>query len=84
MFGRLATLPVRTHLHDNQQLRALLTDGLASRFEDLAVQFQCVARPDPAPRLASLRAGGIGKGGFDLLGRGDDDGPRVARRSVNT
>ena len=36
VFGRLATLArTRTHLHDNQQLRALLTAGLASRFEDL-------------------------------------------------
>jgi NTE family protein len=87
VFGRLATLArTRTHLHDNQQLRALLTDGLASRFEDLAVQFQCVARANPTPRLASLRSGGIGKEeAFDLLGRADaDDAPRLARRSVNT
>jgi NTE family protein len=44
VLGRLATLArTRTHLHDNAPLRALLTNGLASRFEDLAVEFQCVA-----------------------------------------
>jgi NTE family protein len=44
VLGRLATLArTRTHLHDNAPLRALLADGLADRFEELAVPFQCVA-----------------------------------------
>ena len=45
VLGRLTTLArTRTHLHDNEALRALLTERLpASRIEDLAVPFQCVA-----------------------------------------
>jgi NTE family protein len=45
VLGRLATLArTRTHLHDGESLRALLTDGLpVGRIEELAVPFQCVA-----------------------------------------
>ena len=45
VLGRLATLArTRTHLHDTESLRALLTDGLpVGRIEELAVPFQCVA-----------------------------------------
>ena len=44
VLGRLATLArTRTHLHDNAPLRAVLTEGLPDRFEDLALEFQCVA-----------------------------------------
>ena len=44
ILGRLATLArTRTHLHDNERLRALLVDALPERIEDLAVPFQCVA-----------------------------------------
>jgi NTE family protein len=45
MLGRVATLVrTRTHLHDNDALRALLADALpVSRIEELAVPFQCVA-----------------------------------------
>ncbi len=45
VLGRLATLArTRTHLHDSESLRALLTDGLpVGRIEELAVPFQCVA-----------------------------------------
>jgi NTE family protein len=43
--GRLATLArTRTHLHDNEGLRRLLTDSLpVASIEELAVRFQCVA-----------------------------------------
>ena len=43
--GRLATLArSRTHLHDNDTLRALLEEALpVRRIEDLAVRFECVA-----------------------------------------
>ena len=43
--GRVATLArTRTHLHDNEPLRALLADGLADRrIEDLPIRFECVA-----------------------------------------
>jgi NTE family protein len=41
---RLTTLArTRTHLHDNESLRRLLTEALPERIEDLAVPFQCVA-----------------------------------------
>jgi NTE family protein len=45
VLGRLATLArTRTHLHDSESLRALLTEGLpVGRIEELAVPFQCVA-----------------------------------------
>jgi NTE family protein len=45
VLGRLGTLArSRTHLHDNERLRAILTDALpVERIEDLAVPFQCVA-----------------------------------------
>ena len=45
VFGRLATLVrTRTHLHDADGLRRLLTDALpVERIEDLAVPFQCAA-----------------------------------------
>jgi NTE family protein len=45
LVGRLATLArSRTHLHDNEPLRALLDAELGGRaIEDLAVPFQCVA-----------------------------------------
>ncbi|HWC25282.1 MAG TPA: patatin-like phospholipase family protein [Solirubrobacteraceae bacterium] len=45
VMGRLTTLTrTRTHLHGNDALRALLAEALpASRIEDLAVPFQCVA-----------------------------------------
>ena len=44
-FGRAATLArSRTHLHSNRPLRTMLEQLLpASRFEDLAVPFHCVA-----------------------------------------
>lgn len=43
--GRLATLArSRTHLHENDALRALLADSLpVDRIEDLPVRFECVA-----------------------------------------
>jgi len=43
--GRLGTLArTRTHLHENESLRALLHEALpVSRIEDLVVPFQCVA-----------------------------------------
>jgi NTE family protein len=45
IIGRLGTLVrTRTHLHDNDGLRRVLTDSLdAERFEDLRVPFHCVA-----------------------------------------
>jgi NTE family protein len=45
VLGRLGTLArTRTHLHDNDGLRRLLTDALAvERIEDLPVAFECVA-----------------------------------------
>ena len=45
VLGRLSTLArTRTHLHDNDRLRGLLTDVLpVSRIEDLEVDFECVA-----------------------------------------
>jgi NTE family protein len=45
LVGRLATLArSRTHLHDNEPLRALLDAALGGRaIENLAVPFQCVA-----------------------------------------
>jgi NTE family protein len=45
VLGRLGTLArTRTHLHDNDGLRRLLTEALpAERIEDLAVPFECVA-----------------------------------------
>ena len=45
VLGRLGTLArTRTHLHDNEGLRALLAGGLGdARIEDLALPFQCVA-----------------------------------------
>jgi NTE family protein len=45
VLGRLATLVrTRTHLHDADGLRRLLTDALpVERIEDLAVPFQCAA-----------------------------------------
>jgi NTE family protein len=45
VLGRLTTLArSRTHLHANESLRALLTEGIpVGRIEDLAVPFQCVA-----------------------------------------
>jgi NTE family protein len=45
MLGRLSTLVrTRTHLHENDGLRRLLTDALpVERIEDLRVPFQCVA-----------------------------------------
>lgn len=45
VLGRLATLArTRTHLHENEPLRALLTDALpVGRIDELAVPFQCVA-----------------------------------------
>ena len=45
VLGRLGTLArTRTHLHDNEGLRRLLTDALpVSRIEDLPVRFECVA-----------------------------------------
>ena len=45
LLGSLTTLArTRTHLHDSEPLRALLERTLpASRIEDLAVRFQCVA-----------------------------------------
>jgi NTE family protein len=45
ILGRLATLArSRTHLHESQQLRRLLTESLpVGRIEDLAVRFECVA-----------------------------------------
>ena len=45
VFGRLGTLVrTRTHLHDNDGLRRMLTESLpVSRIEDLAIPFQCVA-----------------------------------------
>jgi NTE family protein len=45
ILGRLGTLArTRTHLHDNDGLRRLLTEALpAERIEELPVAFQCVA-----------------------------------------
>jgi NTE family protein len=45
LFGRLGTLArTRTHLHDNDGLRTMLSETLpVDRIEDLAVPFQCVA-----------------------------------------
>ena len=45
ILGRIGTLVrTRTHLHDNDGLRAMLDDALGSRrIEDLMVPFQCVA-----------------------------------------
>jgi NTE family protein len=45
ILGRLGTLArTRTHLHDNEGLRRLLERSLpVSRFEELEVEFQCVA-----------------------------------------
>ncbi len=46
VLGRVGTLMrTRTHLHDNEGLRRMLTDALGGfeRIEDLALPFQCVA-----------------------------------------
>jgi len=45
LLGRLGTLArTRTHFHDNDGLRRLLTGALpVTRFEQLAVRFECVA-----------------------------------------
>jgi NTE family protein len=45
LLGRLGTLArTRTHLHDNEGLRAMLTAAVGdARIEDLPVPFQCVA-----------------------------------------
>ena len=45
VLGRIGTLArTRTHLHDNEGLRRVLTDAFPiARIEDLPVRFQCVA-----------------------------------------
>ena len=71
LFGRLATLArTRTHLHENDMLRATLTDALPiALIEDLPVRFECVAASIQQAAEHWFTAGPAGGRGAGL-GRG--------------